>query len=402
MLSGKKYSTLLSLYIAQSIPMSFFTSVLPVVMRMEGVSLETIGMLQMIKLPWLLKFIWSPVVDITSHNLGGYKKWILTSEIFYALAILIIGFFNIQTNLSLILGLMALAVFISATQDIATDAFAINILTKKERGVGNGIQSAGGFIGSIIGSGILLALYSVFGWQHLFHILAIIVLLAIIPLIIFFNKHLSDKKKDTKQVSARHLFRFFKIKGIGKTISFIILLYLPLMGILAMFKPFLVDCGYTIGEIAWMSGVFGPACAALTSFIFGRIIRQKGLFTFIRFELLYLVLVLLYLYIITLYPVSVYQVYVLLALLWSAYSGISVIVYTLCMTTVRKGWEGTDYSLQIATTQFTGMIMAGIGGKVAHEGGYTTLFAISLGLSVILYIAYHLFYRKRLAQIANK
>lgn len=396
MLAGKKYSTLLSLYIAQSIPMSFFTSVLPVVLRMEGISLETIGMLQLIKLPWLLKFFWSPVVDITSHNLGGYKKWIITSELFYALVILIIGFFNITTSLSMIIGLMALAVFISATQDIATDAFAINILTPKERGVGNGIQSAGGFIGSIIGSGILLALYSVFGWQYLFHALAIIVLLAIIPLSVFFKRHLSDKKKDTEQTSIKHLFRFFKIKGIGKTISFIILLYLPLMGILAMFKPFLVDCGYTIGEIAFMSGVFGPACAALTSFLFGRIIRQKGLFVFIRLELLYLVLVLLYLCIVTLHPVHVYQIYILLALLWSAYSGISVIVYTLCMNTVRKGWEGTDYSLQIATTQFTGMIMAGIGGKIAHEGGYTTLFAVSLILSVLLLGSFHLFYKKRL------
>ncbi|MBE0653957.1 MAG: MFS transporter, partial [Bacteroidales bacterium] len=53
----KKYGTLLSLYLAQSIPMSFFSTVVPVIMRQENYSLESIGYLQLIKLPWILKFL---------------------------------------------------------------------------------------------------------------------------------------------------------------------------------------------------------------------------------------------------------------------------------------------------------------------------------------------------------
>ena len=44
----KKYYTLLSLYLAQSIPMSFFSTVIPVIMRMENYSLESIGYIQLI------------------------------------------------------------------------------------------------------------------------------------------------------------------------------------------------------------------------------------------------------------------------------------------------------------------------------------------------------------------
>ena len=89
----KKLSTLLSLYVAQAIPMSFFSTVVPVIMRQENYSLESIGLLQLIKLPWIIKFFWAPLVDNTSHSLKDYKKWIFYSEIFYAIIILSCGFF---------------------------------------------------------------------------------------------------------------------------------------------------------------------------------------------------------------------------------------------------------------------------------------------------------------------
>jgi hypothetical protein len=77
-----KYYTLLSLYLAQSIPMSFFSTVIPVIMRQEQYSLESIGYLQLIKLPWIFKFLWAPLVDKTCHSSHQYRKWILSSESF--------------------------------------------------------------------------------------------------------------------------------------------------------------------------------------------------------------------------------------------------------------------------------------------------------------------------------
>lgn len=44
-------ATFFCLYIAQTIPMSFFSTVIPVMMRQEDFSLSAIGLLQLIKLP---------------------------------------------------------------------------------------------------------------------------------------------------------------------------------------------------------------------------------------------------------------------------------------------------------------------------------------------------------------
>ena len=76
----QKYGILLSLYLAQSIPMSFFSTVLPVIMRIEEYSLSSIGLIQLIKIPWIVKFLWGPIVDHNARDNMHYRKWIIGSD----------------------------------------------------------------------------------------------------------------------------------------------------------------------------------------------------------------------------------------------------------------------------------------------------------------------------------
>ena len=56
-------STFFCLYIAQMVPSSFLMTALQVMMREGHYSLTTIGLLNLVRLPWLLKLFWSPLVD---------------------------------------------------------------------------------------------------------------------------------------------------------------------------------------------------------------------------------------------------------------------------------------------------------------------------------------------------
>src|SRR5512138_888470 len=91
-----KFPVLFSLYIAQSIPMSFFSTVVPVIMRQESYSLQSIGLLQLVKLPWILKFLWAPFIDNHTRSLKDLRRWVIVSELFYAAIIIGIGYFNLQ------------------------------------------------------------------------------------------------------------------------------------------------------------------------------------------------------------------------------------------------------------------------------------------------------------------
>ena len=97
-----KLSTFFSLYIAQSIPMSFLSTVIPVIMRQQDFSLTAIGLLQLIKVPWLIKFLWSPFIDRNANTLASYKRWIIGSEVCYAIIILFVSLLDLQTDIILI------------------------------------------------------------------------------------------------------------------------------------------------------------------------------------------------------------------------------------------------------------------------------------------------------------
>ncbi|MDZ7777643.1 MAG: MFS transporter [Bacteroidales bacterium] len=245
----KKYSTLLSLYVAQSIPMSFFSTVVPVIMRQEAYSLEAIGYIQLVKLPWIFKFLWAPFIDKRCHSRSDYRRWIILSELFYAIVIFAISFFDLGTDFTTIIIMMVIAFIASATQDIATDAFAILSLKIDERGVGNSMQSSGSFLGTLMGSGVLLVIYHFLGWQMLLIALALFVTLAILPVYRFRSKQLKKKEqvvRKTKTVSLRDVGSFFRQKGIGKQVMLLVVFYSGIIGILTMIKPFLVDVNFTV------------------------------------------------------------------------------------------------------------------------------------------------------------
>ncbi len=387
----QKYTILLSLYLAQSIPMSFFSTVLPVIMRMENYSLSNIGLLQLIKIPWIIKFLWGPLVDHNARDNMHYRRWIIGSEVFYAVVIIAIGFFQLETDFVTIIVLMVVAFMLSATQDIASDAFAVRILAKKERGWGNSMQSSGNFLGTLFGSGVLLYLYTLIGWQYLMLVLAVIVGVALIPIGRYRqDRQLSKTPGRSKRIAFRDIPGFFRMPKIWRRVVLLVIFYSGLIGILAMLKPYLVDLEYTIEQIAFMTGIFGTAFGAASAFLGGYLLRRLGNKTSLRLFAFYGFLSALAMSLIALQQPGTLLIYIGIALIWSAYGLASVAIFTISMNTVRKGREGTDYTLQIVLTHLSGLLVAVASGHLGDWIGYTGLFftEAAMGLVVTLSIGF--------------
>lgn len=378
-----KYPVLFSLYIAQAIPMSFFSTVVPVIMRQENYSLESIGLLQLIKLPWVLKFLWAPLVDGSAKSLAGYKRWIYGSEIFYALVVFSIGFLSLQTNFSLVVILMLIAVVASATQDIATDAFAILILQKKERGYGNSMQSAGGFAGNLIGSGLLLMVFYYLGWQMLLLCLGLFVLIALIPLRLYQKRPVVEVNAG-KKVRMAELWSFIRIPQMYKWLLVLFMFSSGLVGIMAMLKPWLVDLGYTTPQIGLMVGIQGTTAALLAALIAGFVVKRVGYYRAMYvFLLLSLAAGLYFWHISGFEQPTTSAITAAILLLWAAYGTSMVAVYTAAMDRVRPGLEGTDFTLQIVVTHLSGLLISVFSGKLADMLGYKSLFGVQALMTVL-------------------
>ncbi len=391
----QKYPVLFSLYFAQAVPMSFFSTVVPVIMRQEDYSLESIGWLQLIKLPWVLKFLWAPLVDNSSTSLAQYKRWIYGSELFYALVIFSIGLFSLQANFSLIVMLMIIAVVASATQDIATDAFAILILKKPERGYGNSMQSAGGFAGNLVGSGVLLIVYHYLGWVYLMIGLAVFVLLALLPLRLYRSRPVNEPVKQ-KKVTLADIGSFVKQPGMAGWLLVLFLYFSGLMGIMVMLKPYMVDLGFSAASIGFMAGIAGTSTALVASLIGGFIVKRIGYVKAMQYFMGFSVFAGMFFWRLGLTPVpSVAGMHMGITLLWLAYGFSMVALYTAAMDKVRPGREGTDFTLQIVITHLSGLIISVISGKFADLFGYASLFFAQMMLSAATLLLL-VFFRKNL------
>ena len=388
----KNLLTFFFLYLAQALPMTFFPTALQVTMRQASFSLSAIALLQIIKLPWVLKFLWSPWVDKHCQSLQGFRRCIYVSEGIYALIILAVGLLDLQTHFPLVIGLIVLSLVASATQDIATDALAVLTFSHKEKGLVNSMQSLGSFTATLLGSGVLLALLHRFGWNRLLPCMALFVLLALIPL--YRNRQLTlTEKRPAEPVRWTAILSFFSRRSIWPQVGFLALCYAGLIGMLSMLRPWLVDLGYDMEKIGWLSGVLGSIAACVASLLSGRFTarhsRRAARLLFASVSCLTA------LFFFGVQYVGPQEALVIpsVMLLWFSYGLSTVVVYTSAMDHVRPGLEGTDFTVQTVITHLSGIIVAVLCGHVAEAWGYTALFGCCALLTAVT-ILYNLLMRE--------
>lgn len=386
-LKGRKFDlfTFFCLYIAQTLPMTFFSTALQVTMRQASYSLSAIAMLQLVKLPWILKFLWSPMVDGHCNTMKGFRRCIFWSEGIYAMIILLVGHLDLQRDFYFILGLVFISFIASATQDIATDALAVLTFSKKEKGLVNSMQSLGSFAATLIGSGLLLTLLQRYGWHYVLPFLSVFVMFAIVPL--WRNRSLRlAPRQISSPVSKADFVWFFTRRSIWRQIGFLTLYYAGIIGSLSVIRPYLVDLGYSMHEIGIMSGVFGSAMACMASIVSGHVLHRRGSFFARRAVACCSLSATLYLFVMSSGVPTYFMLIVGIMMVWLCYGLSSVVVYTTAMDNVRPGREGTDFTVQTVITHLSGLLISLLSGKVADLLGYHDLFLLESCLAFITVI----------------
>ncbi|MGE6663387.1 AmpG family muropeptide MFS transporter [Pseudomonas sp. NPDC077408] len=127
--------TLLILGFAAGLPAILVFSTLSVWLREAGVSRETIGFASWISLAYAFKWVWSPMLDQWRlpwiGGLGRRRSWLVLSQAVIAIGLIGMALCNPQQNLTMLIALAVAVAFASATQDIAIDAYRLEIAEDK-------------------------------------------------------------------------------------------------------------------------------------------------------------------------------------------------------------------------------------------------------------------------------
>lgn len=147
------------LYFSEGLPLGVFYDLFPVHFRQQGVNLADIGLLSLLGLSWTVKFLWAPAIDWARHH----RWWVAGANL--GMALVMLAFAQHGSGFGAWVWVaIGLFTVLSATNDIATDGYTIELLDRREFGLANGFR-IGFYRAGMLTAGVLLMVSGWVGWS---------------------------------------------------------------------------------------------------------------------------------------------------------------------------------------------------------------------------------------------
>jgi len=392
---NKQLVLLGSLYLAQGLPYGFFTQALPVLLRKQGLALPLIGLAQLLMLPWALKFLWAPLVDKVDAPRRGRRRVVIVP--LQLASVVVLATLALAATPSAMWALCAGVLLVNlcaATQDIATDALAVETLAPAERGIGNGLQVGAYRVGMVIGGGAILWVFGRAGWTVAFLAMAGLLAVASVPIVL----HREAPTPPTPKPKAGLLRDALARPGFAAWAVVLVTYKLGEWFATAMLRTFLTDAKQSIDQIGVMVGIVGFSAALAGALIGGattaRIGRRRALVVFGVLQTLAIGAMSL-----AVIAPSVPMFYAITVAEHLTSGMATAALFTAMMDFSRPRSAGTDYTVQASIVVIATGAATLLSGVSASALGYASHFVAAAALSAVGTIAV-LTYRPRSRELA--
>ena len=386
--TGFKLFILAAAYICQTVPVGFCWVGLPVILRQAGAGLQCIGWLTMLYIPWALKFLWAPYVDrYYFPRIGHRRSWIFPLQWAAAALLGALALFPLTASPVIAFSLILGANFVYATNDIAVDGYAADILEDRERAWGNSVQMGGGFMGHMLGGGVFVMLHGHLGWGPTLGMMAALTVL--LSLVFVFHKEIPAIGRQCQggAVAKPHIPRlwpFLKAPGTRRIFLWIFLMSLVSHSGMYTRLPMLCDLGFTDSQVGSLLLRYALPFGFAGSVVSGFFITKLG-----HRPLIYvggiaaLSIAWLTVHIVTAQSPSILMIASMLAGEQMLIGTIQVLVYTMITAASAGPQSGTNYAVLCSGSHIIFFCLAPVMGALADAYGYALFYkALALGFVI--------------------
>ena len=255
-----------------------------------GLTLSLIGSFSLVKIPYSLKWLWSPIIDNTKlpliSFLGRRRSWAILIQILLFISIFLMSCFNPAQKTVLMAILAIITAFLSASQDIVLDAYRVECFENEPQKQASGVAIfvLGYRLGLIYSGAGALYLASFYGWNTAYKFMACGVLIGLLTMIFSLEAVVYEYKK--KKTDIKEFFNtsikapfldFIKHKNWGWILVLIFTYHLSNAYFNPVINPFYADMGFTKIEVANVMKLYGMIAAIMGGIIGGLIINKIGL-----------------------------------------------------------------------------------------------------------------------------
>jgi PAT family beta-lactamase induction signal transducer AmpG len=172
---NRRISTMLFLGFSSGLPLALTSGTLQAWLTVARIDIRTIGIFALVGLPYTFKFLWSPLMDrFVPPWLGRRRGWMIISQFCQMVAIGAIAAISPNEFLWLLGVLAFMVAFLSASQDIAFDAYRADILRPSERGLGAALSVFGYRVAMLVSGALALITAERIGWQSTYLVMAVL------------------------------------------------------------------------------------------------------------------------------------------------------------------------------------------------------------------------------------
>lgn len=378
------------LYFSEGAPIGFIWWALPTLLRTQEAPVEKItGLTSILVLPWVFKFLWSPLVDTLRAPRWGFRAWIIGAQLLMGASLVPLIRFDPVEHFQLWRALLLFHAFSAATQDVAIDALAINVTPERQRGSLNGSMQAGMLLGRSLFGGVALLAAATLGWRWIFIGLIICIWSSSVALLFAREPESSSEKRSLKDFS-EHLQVALRRRATWLGLAFALISAAAFEATGALAGPYLIDRGVSDATIGFFFAAPVVAATIIGGLAGGRLADRWGRIKTVGIFLLGFTLMIVLLGLADLNAMEQASQTTLLGLLTGMYFFIGLFTaasYALFMDLTDPKLGATQFSAFMAATNGCESWSGWAGGQIVARAGYGVSFITMSGVSLLGLIA---------------
>ncbi len=285
MAAGKRWKKLLVCVVTgftSGLPLFLQLNLVPAWLKTEGISLEAIGGFALVQLPYTWKFLWAPLAD--RYGIPGFgrrRSWMLVSQLALIAGIAGLGMLNPSTEIRTIAVVASLVSFLSATQDIAIDAYRRELLDENELGLGNAFFVNAYKVAGLVPGSVSMILADHLPWSQVFGITAAFLLPGIVLCLLIEEPAVDRMAPRTMRQAVVEPFLEFMNRHGWESAAFVLafLFFYKLGDSLAtsIATPFYIDMGFSKTDIGLVAKNAGLWCSVAGGMLGGIWMMKLGI-----------------------------------------------------------------------------------------------------------------------------
>jgi len=280
-LLNPRVATVLFLGFSSGLPLALSGGTLQAWLTVEDVDIKTIGLFSLVGLPYTLKFLWSPLMDRFVVPIFGRRRgWIALSQLTLIGLILGMSITSPQNGLWFLALLAFCLTFVSASQDVAIDAYRTEVLRERERGIGAAVSVTGYRIAMLVSGALALILSEYLGWRVTYMLMALIMSIGVVSVWLGPEPEDPGTPPTSMKDAVEGPFReFFSRPGVWSLLALIVLYKLGDAFAGSLTTTFLIrGVNFSVGEVGAINKGMGLASTIIGALFGGVLMARLRLF----------------------------------------------------------------------------------------------------------------------------